>query len=84
MRVVRSSFRMTIELGDAEPEPAWPDGIAVRAFDPADGDERVFEAHQDGFADHWEFHPTPLGEWRQQDCGAPASRSLALVPRRGR
>lgn len=72
MRVVRSSFRMTIELGDAElPQPEWPDGIAVRTFDPAEGDEPVFEAHQDGFADHWEFHPTPLAEWRHWTVGHP-------------
>jgi mycothiol synthase len=72
LHVVRSSFRMTIDLRAAGLEqPEWPDGLTVRTFDPAEGDERVFAAHQDGFADHWEFYPTPIEEWRHWTSGHP-------------
>lgn len=71
MHVVRRSFRMTIDLPEQIPAPVWPEGLTVRTFDPAEGDERVFAAHQDGFADHWEFHPTPIEEWRHWTSGHP-------------
>ncbi|MGZ8687699.1 MAG: GNAT family N-acetyltransferase [Gaiellaceae bacterium] len=72
MHVVRSSYRMTVDLRHAEgARPDWPTGLTVRTFDPAEGDERVYEAHQDGFADHWEFHPTPIEEWRHWTSGHP-------------
>lgn len=64
MQPIRSSYRMVIDLDRPLEAPAWPDGLTVRPFDPDDGDERVYAAHQDGFADHWEFHPTPIAEWR--------------------
>jgi ribosomal protein S18 acetylase RimI-like enzyme len=64
MHYVRSSYRMVTDLEAPVAAPVWPMGLSVRVFDPSEGDERVFAAHQDGFADHWEFHPTPLPEWR--------------------
>lgn len=71
MRVVRSSYRMVIDLAVPPAPPVWPDGLGVRTFDPAEGDERVFAAQQDGFADHWEFHPTSIEEWRHWTSGHP-------------
>lgn len=76
MRVVRSSFRMVIELEGLPEPPVWPAGLTVRPFDPAGGDERVYAAHQDGFADHWEFHPTPIAEWRHWLLRPPHDPSL--------
>lgn len=76
MSVVRSSFRMVIDLEAPPGPPVWPDGLTVRSFDPAEGDERVYAAHQDGFDDHWEFHPTPVAEWRHWLLRPPHDPSL--------
>jgi mycothiol synthase len=62
-QLVRSSFRMLVDLDDELPEPAWPDGLTVRNARP-DEPERIHEAHMDAFADHWDFRPQPFGQWR--------------------
>ena len=59
---IRYSFQMRIDLTDDVPEPTWPDGLAPRNLRP-DERERVYEANMEAFADHWDFHPTPLDEW---------------------
>lgn len=61
--LVRHSFQMRIELDGELPEPEWPDGLAVRTFEPGD-EERVYAASQDAFADHWDFHPQTFEQWR--------------------
>ena len=60
---IRYSFQMRIELDDDVPEPAWPEGLSPRNVRPGE-EERVYEANMDAFADHWDFHRTPLDEWR--------------------
>jgi mycothiol synthase len=62
-QLVRSSYRMLIDLGDELPDPAWPDGLTVRNARPEEG-ERVHEAHMDAFADHWDFRPQSFEQWR--------------------
>ena len=70
-RVIRQSFRMEIELGDAVPEPVWPEGIAVHTL--RDGEEkRVYEAHMESFADAWLFTPEPFGQWSHWFVNDPA------------
>jgi mycothiol synthase len=59
---IRYSFQMRIGLGDDLPEPDWPHGLSLRNLRPGE-EERVFEAHMDAFADHWDFHRGPLDEW---------------------
>lgn len=60
--LVRHSYRMQIDL-DREPElPVWPAGVFVRTFAPDDA-ERVYEAHQETFADSWEHTREPYEEW---------------------
>lgn len=61
---IRFSFRMGRSLDGDLAEPVWPERIAVRTA--AAGDERrVYEAHMDAFADHWDFEPDPFDEWRR-------------------
>ena len=60
--LIRHTWRMLIDLADVREQPVWPDGIAVRTFRP--GDEQTFyDAHQETFADHWEFERNPYEEW---------------------
>jgi mycothiol synthase len=59
---IRYSFQMRIELDDDVPEPDWPDGLSLRNLQPGE-EERVYEAQNDAFADHWDFHRGTLDEW---------------------
>jgi mycothiol synthase len=60
---VRVFREMRIELSGPPPEPAWPDGLRVAAFDPS-RDARAFHAaHQEAFADHWEHTPRDFASW---------------------
>jgi mycothiol synthase len=67
-KLVRQSYRMQIELSDAIPEPGWPEGIAVRTMEPGE-EERVYEANNAAFADHWDFHSQPFDRWRAYAFG---------------
>jgi len=69
-RVVRYSQRMAIDLDDTIAEPVWPEGVAVRSFQP--GDERTFyEAHQEAFADTWEPIEETYEYWAHWVLEAP-------------
>lgn len=50
---IRHFWRMQIELDRPVPNPAWPDGISVRAFDPDADLEATVRADRDAFRDHW-------------------------------
>ena len=63
-RIVRHSFQMRVDLPEEIEEPSWPSGISVRRFDAGADEERMYEATMDAFADHWDFHRTPIEEWR--------------------
>jgi mycothiol synthase len=63
-RPVRHSFQMRIELDGDLPEPEWPEGLEPRNLLPGE-EERVYEAHMDSFADHWDFHRQPIEDWRR-------------------
>ena len=52
---IRSSYRMLIHLDALPPEPVWPEGITVRAYNPQTDVEVVFRADQEIFRDHFGF-----------------------------
>ena len=60
---IRYSFQMRIELDNEVPEPVWPDGLRPRNLQAGE-EERVYEAHMDAFADHWDFRRQPFELWR--------------------
>ena len=65
-RRIRSSWTMEVEFGvEAPAEPVLPDGIAIRPYRHPEDEQRVYEAAQEAFADHWEFHPVPIETWRE-------------------
>lgn len=65
---IRYSFQMRIDLDRELPEPVWPNGLAPRNPRPGE-EERVYEAHQDAFADHWEHHRYSFEDWREFNLG---------------
>jgi mycothiol synthase len=62
-RPIRHSFQMRIDLTDDLPDATWPDGRRPRTMEPGE-EERVYEAHMEAFADHWDFRRQPYEEWR--------------------
>lgn len=60
---VRVFREMRIELAAPPPAPQWPGAVRVSAFDP-DRDVRAFHAaHQEAFADHWDYPPRDFDSW---------------------
>ena len=59
----RYFFDMSAPVGG--PEPSYPDGLRVTAYDPA----RVHDLHEvylDSFADHYGFEPEPFDDWQAE------------------
>lgn len=69
-RAVRVFREMRIEL-DAPPSvPMWPVGLRVVPFDP-DRDALEFHAaHEEAFADHWEYTPRAFEVWSRSYLGS--------------
>jgi mycothiol synthase len=61
-REVRRFYEMAIELAEAPPEPELPAGLVVDELHD-DEYEAFYEALNESFADHWEWHPDPFDEW---------------------
>jgi GNAT superfamily N-acetyltransferase len=60
---VRVFREMRIELDAPPPARVWPDGLTVAAFDP-EHDARAFHAaHEEAFADHWDYPPRDYASW---------------------
>jgi len=62
--LIRHSFFMEVDLPETPEEPVWPEGIAVREYDPGRDEQAAYECSQESFADHWDFHPLPIERWR--------------------
>jgi mycothiol synthase len=58
-RDVRHFYRMRVELDEPPPEPRWPEGFDVYAFDPAEARE-FHAALEDGFAEEWGHTEEPF------------------------
>lgn len=62
---IRRFWQMRTELESEPPEPRWPEGVTVTAFDPADA-EAFHAAYEAAFADHWQHQPETLETWRKE------------------
>ena len=60
---VRVFRELRIELEVPPPPPAWPEGLRVVAFDPERDAVEFHAAHQEAFADAWEFTPRDFESW---------------------
>ena len=69
--LVRHSFRMRIELDHEPSAPDWPDGFTVRTLREGE-EQRVYDAHNESFADTWMFEPEPYESWMHWFVGDPA------------
>lgn len=61
-REVRRFYEMAIELAEEPAAPVLPDGFVMDEL--RDGEQRAFyDAINEAFAEHWEWHPLPFEEW---------------------
>ena len=79
--LVRTSYRMGIDLAEPAPEPVWPDGVDARAFEPGD-EQLVYDLHQEAFKDSWEPIEETYDQWAHQflvpEVLAPTLWTLAV------
>ncbi len=67
---VRVFREMRIELETPPSAPVWPGGLRVVPFE-ASGDAREFHAaHQEAFADAWDFKPRDFDSWSKLTLGS--------------
>ena len=60
LELVRYFVDMEIEFDGKPPDPAVPDGLTVRLFDPEGEVETLAKLTQDGFRDHYGYVEGPL------------------------
>ena len=60
---VRVFRELRIELEGPPPAPEWPEGLRVVPFDPERDAHGFHAAHQEAFADHWDFTPRDFESW---------------------
>ncbi len=67
-REARRFYEMAIELPEEPPSPVVPDRLVV---DELREDEYLafYEALNESFAEHWEWHPQPYDEWIERRQG---------------
>lgn len=61
--LIRTHWRMSIEMDAPPPEPVWPTGITVRTFIPEKDERTTFDAVEEAFQDHWGHTPRKYDEW---------------------
>ncbi len=62
MKQIRHSFRMMIEMDEPPPEPDWPDGITLQAYDPEKDAYAVYQVDEEVFQDHFGYVKEPEEE----------------------
>jgi mycothiol synthase len=67
---VRVFRELRIELQAPPPAPQWPDGLRAVSFDPGRDALAFHAAHQEAFADHWDYTPRDVGSWSKSHLGS--------------
>ena len=60
---VRVFRELRIELEATPRAPEWPDGLRIVPFDPGRDALAFHAAHQEAFADHWEYTERDFESW---------------------
>jgi mycothiol synthase len=69
-RPVRVFREMRIDLDAPPPAPVWPKGLRVAPFDPERDAAAFHAAHQEAFADHWEYAQRDFATWSKDHLGS--------------
>ena len=62
LRLFRHSWEMVLDLNGDVPEPEWPEGISLRAYDHDVHGPAVYKADYEAFRDHFGFIEEPFEE----------------------
>jgi mycothiol synthase len=83
-REVRRFYEMAIELTEEPSVPGLPAGLVLDEL-REDEYEAFYEALNEAFAEHWEWHPQPFDEWleRRQGQHRDGNRPIWFVVRAG-
>jgi len=60
---VRVFRELRIELEEQPAAPEWPEGLRVVPFDPEHDAREFHAAHQEAFADNWDYTPREFEPW---------------------
>ena len=60
---VRLFRELRVELDAPPPAPEWAEGLRVVPFDPDRDAHEFHAAHQEAFADHWDYTPRDFEMW---------------------
>jgi mycothiol synthase len=77
--LVRHFFRMEIDLEQPTAKPVWPEAVELRHVDVERDLERVFQADEEAFEDHWGFVRIPFDAWKHWMTGGRFDPSLWFV-----
>ncbi|HVB21820.1 MAG TPA: GNAT family N-acetyltransferase [Ktedonobacteraceae bacterium] len=61
--MIRSHWRMRIDMNEAPPVPELPEHVTIRAFVRRQDDQAVFDADEEAFQDHWGHLPDTFEHW---------------------
>jgi mycothiol synthase len=67
---VRVFRELRVELDAQPPAPEWPDGLRAVPFDPERDVLEFHAAHQEAFADVWDYTPREVESWSQGRLGS--------------
>jgi mycothiol synthase len=67
-REVRRFYEMAIDLTEEPPAPVLPAGLVLDELSE-DEYEAFYNALNEAFAEHWEWHPDPYDEWLERRNG---------------
>lgn len=77
--LIRTHWRMEIEMDTPPPEPTWPAGIAMRTSVPGKDERAIFDTIEEAFQDHWGHTPRNYDEWLRRRSGAVFDQSLWFI-----
>jgi mycothiol synthase len=74
-KLVRSSWRMEIDMLEPPPAPQWPREITIRTFVRGQDEHAVFAAVDEAFIDHWGHLPGNFEGWKRRTVDAADFKS---------
>jgi len=77
--LVRTHWRMGIEMDAPPPEPVWPAGVTMRTAISGQDERAIFDTIEEAFQDHWGHTPRNYDEWLTRATRPDFDPSLWLL-----
>ncbi|MGE5334079.1 MAG: N-acetyltransferase family protein, partial [Nitrososphaerota archaeon] len=77
--LIRTHWRMGIEMAAPPPEPVWPEGITVRTALLGKDEHPTFDAVEEAFQDHWGHTPRNFDDWVARTARSDFDPSLNFL-----